>query len=131
MVSFATFMSLDVEMAAFVERLKEFRVARGLSQAQLADHLGVSPRVYNRWERGVATPRLDTLVKIADILQVSLDELAGRQPPKAVEFRVHNPKLHRLYREIDKLSPDDQQALAILLDSLIKRSQMDSILANE
>jgi transcriptional regulator with XRE-family HTH domain len=123
------YMEIDSAMEAFVERLKEFRKARGLSQVRLAELIGVSPRVYNRWERGIATPRLDTVVQIADILDVSLDELAGRQPPQHVEFRVHNPKLHSLYREIDKLSVEDQHALAVLLDSLVKRSQMDKVLA--
>lgn len=117
-------MALD----AFVERLRTFRRDRGLSQTRLAELLGVSPRVYHRWESGSATPRFDTVVKLSEILEVSLDELAGREPPKSVEFRVHNPKLHSLYREIDKLSDEDQQALAILLDSLVKRSQMDKVL---
>ena len=120
---------IELDMEAFMERLKEFRGARALSQVRLAQMLNVSPRVYNRWEKGVATPRLDTVVKLADILGVTLDELAGRQPPKEGELRVHNPKLHILYREIDKLSDEDQQALAILLDSLVKRSQMDRVLA--
>ena len=88
--------------------------------------LEVSPRVYNRWENGSAAPRLDTLVKIADILSVTLDELVGRTEPTS-EVVVQNPKLHELYRQIDRLSDEDQQALVILLD--VKRSQMGHILA--
>jgi len=119
----------ELAMEDFVQRLKDFRAARGLSQTRLAQLLDVSPRVYNRWERGLATPRLDTVVKIADILRVSLDELAGRTSPSTTAPHLHNPKLHLLYSEIDKLSDEDQQALAILLDSLVKRSQIDRVLA--
>ena len=128
-MSLGVYAEMALQMDAFVERLKGFRTARGLSQARLAELLSVSPRVYNRWERGMATPRLDTVVRIADILAVSLDELAGREPPEHVEFRVHNPKLHSLYKEIDKLSDEDQRALTVLLDSLVKRSRMDRLMA--
>jgi transcriptional regulator with XRE-family HTH domain len=116
-------------MDIFAERLKELRMQRGLSQVQLAALIDVSPRVYNRWERGGALPRLDFVVKIADILQVTLDELIGRAAPQDPDFKLKNPKLHSLYREIDRLSAEDQHALMVLLDSLIKRSQMDKLLA--
>jgi transcriptional regulator with XRE-family HTH domain len=119
----------EVDMEQFQESLRELRERRGLTQARLAELLEVSPRGYNRWETGAAAPRLDTLVKIAEILNVTLDELVGRTEPTS-QVVIQNPKLHALYREIDGLSDEDQQALVILLDSLIKRSQMGHILAS-
>ncbi len=116
-------------MEAFAKRLKELRTQRSLSQTSLAEMLEVSPRVYNRWERGAAIPRLDTVVKIADILQVSLDTLTGREDIKEPALKVRHPKLHDLYRQIDTLSAEDQQALLVLLDSLLKRSNMGKLLA--
>ena len=120
--------SIRLEMIKFAQRLKEIRGLRGLSQVKLAEMVGVIPRVYNRWERGSAAPRLEAIVSLADILQVTLDELVGREEIQSVEFKVKNPKLHTLYREIDKLSNDDQNALEVLLDSLIKRSEMKKVL---
>jgi len=119
----------EVDMERFPETLKELREARGLTQARLAELLEISPRVYNRWETGAAAPRLDTLVRIADILSVTLDELVGRTEPSS-EVVIQNPKLQALYHQIDRLSDEDQQALVILLDSLIKRSQMGQLLAS-
>jgi len=116
------------DMAAFAERLKALREARKLTQARLAELIGVNPRAYNRWERGNFVPQLDTLIKIADALNVSLDELTGRSPT-AQEPAVHNPKLHALLKDVDRLPDEDQQALVILMDSLVKRSQMSKLLA--
>ncbi len=116
-------------MDGFSERLRAARERRGLSQVRFAEMIGVLPRVYNRWEKGGVTPRFDTVAKMAEILAVSLDELAGKTPPSN-DVRVHDPRLHELYKEIDRLSPDDQHALAILLDSLVKRSQMAKLLAS-
>lgn len=45
----------------------------------MAELMGVSSRVYHRWESGAATPLLATVVKIADILGVTLDELARQK----------------------------------------------------
>ena len=118
-----------IDMKEFAKRLRETRSARGLTQTRLAEILEVSPRVYNRWERGAAVPRLDTLVKIAEILEVSLDELVGRKEPDLDTLRIRNPELHSLYKEIDRLSDEDQQALVVLLDSLVKRSQMRKMMA--
>ena len=120
--------AIRMEMEKFAQRLKDLRIARGLSQAKLAEMVFVTPRVYNRWERGTTIPRLDTLVRIGDVLQVTLDELAGRKEITSVEFKVHDPRLHDLYKEIDTLSPKDQEALVVLLDSLVKRSQMKKVL---
>lgn len=114
------------EMEMLAERLRELREARGLTQTRLAEMLAVSPRVYNRWEMGAATPRFDTVVQLADLLGVTLDELAGR---KAVASRpkIQNPKLRDLYEHVDQLADEDQQALMILLDSLIKRAQVEHV----
>lgn len=118
----------STEMKQFAERLRALRDTRRITQARLADLLEVDPRVYNRWERGAATPQLETVVRIAQILQVSLDELAGLTATKS-EPRVRNPKLHALYQQMDGLSDEDQQALIILMDSLVKRSRMRKVLA--
>ena len=118
----------NLNMPNFAERLKTAREARQMTQLRLAELLNIDPVVYNRWEKGKAVPHFDTVVKIADILQMSLDELAGRTEPTP-EIRVRNPRLQTLYQQMDGLSDEDQQALVILMDSLVKRSQMTKLLA--
>ncbi len=119
---------LDWNMTDFHQRLRQLRKARKLTQTRVAELLGVSPRVYTRWENGDATPLLGTVVKLADILDVSLDELAGRKETNG-DAKIHNPELHRLYKKVDQLSDEDQQALVIVLDSLVKRSKVSKVMA--
>lgn len=119
---------LDWNMKDFPQRLRHLRTARKITQTRAAELLAVSPRVYTRWENGDATPQFATVVKIADILNVSLDELAGRQDSNA-EARIHNPELHRLYQKVDHLSDEDQKALVIVLDSLVKRAKVSRVMA--
>ena len=115
-----------LNMADLATQLKALRETRKLSQTRLAELIDVSPRVYNRWENGDATPHWDSILKIANVLGISLDELAGRTN-QSDSIVINNQKLYELYKKVNILSDEDQQALIILLDSLISRSQMNHI----
>lgn len=59
----------------FAEELKKRRTALGMSQDDLAAKVFVSRQAVSKWENGDGTPDLNTLVKLAEILNVSLDTL--------------------------------------------------------
>lgn len=65
-------------MTKFPERLKELREARGLSQAKVAEELGLSRFSVYAYEKSKASPTLDGLVILADYFDVTLDYLLGR-----------------------------------------------------
>ncbi len=64
----------------FGERLKQYRKARGLTQQELADLLGVSNKSVSRWESG-SYPDVATLGPLAHALGVTVDDLLGVAPP--------------------------------------------------
>lgn len=61
----------------FAERLKILRKQVKLTQAQIAEKLDISQQAYASWERGAKKPTQENLVKIAQILNVSVDYLVG------------------------------------------------------
>lgn len=61
----------------FSERLKNLRKQAHLTQTDVAEKLGISQQAYASWERGVKKPTQENLVKIAQILKVSVDYLVG------------------------------------------------------
>ena len=63
----------------FSSRLKSLRQQAGLSQRALAERLFVSQQAVARWETDKATPNPEMLAKIAEILNISVDELLGRE----------------------------------------------------
>jgi len=63
-------------------RLKDIREARNMSQDDIAKQIGVSQQFISRVERGNKSISLDLAAEIADFLNVSLDEIAGRQNPE-------------------------------------------------
>ena len=58
-------------------RLREWRERRLLTQRELAAKVGMSAGQINRIERGVHRPRLSTIRKLAEALDVSADELVA------------------------------------------------------
>ena len=65
-------------MKIFQERLIEQRKLNKVTQRQLAEYLQIAQPSYIRYENGSAEPSLETIVKIADYFDVSVDYLLGR-----------------------------------------------------
>ena len=61
----------------FNENLKIARERKGLSQKDIAEGIGVAKSTYSLYESGNREPNVQTIKKIADLLNVSADELLG------------------------------------------------------
>ena len=59
------------------ENLKSFRKSKGISQEELAVRLNVVRQTISKWEKGLTVPDADTLIRIAEILEVDVSELLG------------------------------------------------------
>ena len=70
----------------FSERLKTLRKEAGFTQVDVAEKLGISQPAYASWERGTKKPTQDNLVKIAQILNVSVDYLVGNSQETSDEL---------------------------------------------
>lgn len=67
----------------FSSNLKNYRLATNRTQREMAEFLGISERGYRNYEIGAREPNLSTLIQIADILDISLDDLVGRNFSKS------------------------------------------------
>lgn len=59
------------------ENLKTIRKQKGLSQEELAVRLNVVRQTVSKWEKGLSVPDSDMLIKIADVFEVSVNQLLG------------------------------------------------------
>ncbi len=99
---------LEKESGSYVQdfgaNLKRLRKRRGLKQQDLAERLGVERPTVANWERGAKYPGLPLLVRLSEVLGVSVDALLGRQPPEvweapaAVAALEADPLVRRLSR---------------------------------
>lgn len=70
-------------------KLRALRTAKGLTQEQLADQIGVSAQAVSKWERGATMPDISLLPDISVFFGVSIDELFGITEEKEYE-RIQN-----------------------------------------
>ena len=61
----------------FSENLKTLRKQKGFSQEELAGRLHVVRQTISKWEKNLSVPDADTLIRLAEILEVSVSELLG------------------------------------------------------
>ena len=106
-------------LEGFGARLAALRQAKGLTQVELGDAIGVSQRVIAYYEADGAQPPGAILVDLARTLKVTADELLGL---KAVREPT-SPKTARLLkrlRRIEELPPADQRAVLKLVDAMLE-----------
>ena len=66
---------------------KKARKRKGLSQAEVADKMGVILKTVMNWEQGISNPDLETTMKLAELFDCDIDYLVGR-----IEERTHDLK---------------------------------------
>ena len=74
----------------FQENLISLRKLNGLSQEELAEKVGISRQTLSKYETGEAVPDIQKCKKLADIFQVSLDDLVNYEKDEN-EFGVGVP----------------------------------------
>ena len=71
-------------MESFGTRLAEIRKEHTMTPNDIADRLNISAQAVSKWENDITMPDIDTLVKLSDIFDMSLDELVGKQKNEPV-----------------------------------------------
>lgn len=90
----------------FNEKLRQIRLAKKISQVELANLLGVTKQSVSNWENDNIQPSIEMLVKISNILCVSCDYLLG----------IDNKR----YLDVTELSEEEIQHLQFIVDDLCK-----------
>lgn len=57
------------------EKIAFLRKEKGMTQSQLAEKMNVTDKAVSKWERNLSCPDINTISKLADILEVSVEEL--------------------------------------------------------
>ncbi|MEC5240753.1 helix-turn-helix transcriptional regulator [Bacillus sp. FSL R9-9530] len=89
-------------MSQLSKRLAELRKKQGYTQFDVAYRLNIARTTYANWEYGKADPDADSIMSIADLYNVSIDELFGRNAPL-------ESKLESINVAVSDLSPQKQQ----------------------
>ncbi|NOK16654.1 helix-turn-helix domain-containing protein [Corallococcus carmarthensis] len=104
---------------------RDARLRLGLTQADVADRVGIAMEVYSRMERGKMLPRAQNLRRLCDVLSVSADALLGVGPgpspvsPRATPRQEDSLELRRLVRTLRELEPRQLKAVARVVRTVV------------
>ena len=62
-------------MKSIGETIANLRKQKGMTQSELAEKMNVTDKAVSKWERDLSCPDINTISKLADILDVSVEEL--------------------------------------------------------
>lgn len=106
--------------ATFGTRLREFRNAKGLTQAALGHKVGLSQRMVAYYEIQGGTPGPALLAKLAGALGVTTDALVGRDRAQKATTDVghEHVRIWRRFRRLTELPPHDRKAILKMIDAM-------------
>jgi len=98
-------------------RIKELREEMRWTQKELAERISNVQRNISNWESGASEPDCETILKLAELFDVSIDELFGREySPRAAS---DTDDITELYRMIRRLTPEQAAAMKSLLSAFM------------
>jgi len=110
------------EAKAVGRRVRDIRNRRGLSQAKLAEMVGLTQTLISDYEIGRLRLHAGHVIRFAKALHVTADELLGLKETK--ENGLRNRGLIRRLQEMEKLSRSEKQALLKNIDMFLKAASL-------
>ena len=99
----------------FGSNIHKYRIAKGLTQDDAAEKCGLSTNYFRQIELGNKVPRLETFLRIAEVLEVSTDLLFAGNFTWIAEARSNE-----LYKKIEQLPANQQDYVLSAVDSLVE-----------
>jgi transcriptional regulator with XRE-family HTH domain len=115
------------ETSNFGQRLAALRKAKGFTQQELADEIGLSRRMVAYYEAQSGHPPTTHLPDIARVLKTTTDELLGSAPIQqktTMTTAKRDSRLERRLQQIEKLDPAERRQLMQVIDAYIERGQL-------
>ncbi len=106
-----------------VKNLRNLRLAKGISQQQLADVIGTTQQSINKYENHSTEPDIDTLIQLADYFETSVDKLIGHMTPGTANLADELVLTHKemlLLKDYRKLSKEEQESLRLIIKNYLK-----------
>jgi transcriptional regulator with XRE-family HTH domain len=102
------------------DKIRAFRLLRGMNQPKLAALLGVTKNSVTNWESGVSRPEFDTLAQLCRTLDISADEFFGL--PNRVETLAFAEREH--LRRFRMLSKYERMSIDKLIDAMVENKEL-------
>lgn len=107
---------------SFGQRMIQVRKEKNMSQEQLAKALKATPTTIGRYERDEVKPSIEVALKIAQVLEVSLDYLTGYS-----KTALKDKKMIERINTILSLEEKDREGILYAIDGLIRSAKLKTL----
>ena len=108
----------------FGARIKEMRKHRHWTQKELANQVSIRFQLLNKYEGGQHIPPAETLIKLAETLDTTVDYLLTGNPVK--EEPLASTNLFRRFKALEMLSDEDRSTVINVIDAIIAKRQVEN-----
>jgi transcriptional regulator with XRE-family HTH domain len=115
--------STDEGAKVIGQRIATIRKERGLGQVDVAEKLGIVQSLVSRYERGEFRIHAELLCQLADILDVTPNDLLGYAPDKNAASISIPRRLQKRLANFDRLPKKDQDSLIRVLDAILEKAE--------
>ena len=103
-------------------RIAQLRKEQGLTQAELAQRLGIAQQTLAHYEVGRLRVAASMLPKLGEILGATVEELIGQAPARAGAKRGPVPRLQQQLERLSALPEPKQRAVMEVLESMLAQA---------
>ena len=103
------------------EIISSIRREKGLTQKDLAEKLNVTDKAVSKWERDIALPDINTLPKLAEILNITIEELIAAKPQKTNDHKKVDFFIDLILKSIPLA-----MGVAVIITSILKELSIQS-----
>ena len=100
-------------MNHFGERLRKYRTSKKMSQSELARMIGTNHSLIGKYERGAVIPKIDAVIRIAEVLNITVGYLLG-------ETTLQNDTMLNRLNDINSFGEKDRDCILYALDAMIR-----------
>ena len=104
------------------QRIAERRKALGMTQTQLAEHLGIAQQTMAHYEGGTLRIAVALLAPLSNVLGMSLEELVGTPARRTGGKRGPAPKLQQQLEQVSRLPRAQQRFVMQMLDTVLQQA---------
>ncbi len=108
-----------------MNRIKELRVKKHLLQSDIAKYIGKSERVVGFYETGERDPNTETLLKLSELFDVSIDYILGKSDEKKQKTSAPNDSDTFFIDDIKRLNRKNRRILENFIQGLLLKQELE------
>ncbi len=117
-------------MKGISDNLKRIRNEKGMSQDELSKKIEIHSVQLSRYERGQSVPSIDIVSKIANALEVSIDELVYGKENNIAEKTIKDRELLNMFSKVQLLNEKQKDTVKDFLSAFILKLDLQQKLTH-